>query len=174
MSPNQSINQVLREPSTFQNFASVVGFTGTTNTAVLLFQDANSSDTGRGFQATNSATLGTVLTIVQAGIYALDLFWSFTGAVSVGFGIGLNLAAAPIVADPAWATAGIVAALDPLTGAAAVTYGGVLSTKITVPQSLVNSGAIVHFLATNSAGAAPVGLIAASMAYRATKIADLD
>jgi len=144
--------------------------TGSTDTAVLRMNVAAAVPIGgRSINEVNSAANGTVLTISSSGVFQVDLELAFTGAVAVQAGIGFNMAAAPIVADPVFGTDGVIKAADMLmvaTSTQAISF----STYIVVTAAQAAAGATLRFLATNSAGAAPVGIVAASVAYRVRKM----
>jgi hypothetical protein len=80
------------------------------------------------------------------------------------------MAAAPIVADPLVGTDGVFQANDFLDVASST--GGIrLGTAFYVADG--EPPATIRFLGTDSAAAAPVGLIAATASFRLVKLADV-
>ncbi len=171
---NRSINQPIATPAEIQNRVAQAGFTGTTDTAIVRMNAAAAVNVGGAFNEVTTAADGTIITVVSPGLYLAVFTWAVTGAVSIGVGIGIDLAqAGAIVADPAYATAGVIQADDPITSVAALVLIATSEGTFTVSAAQAAAGRTVMFMATNSAGAAPVGMVAASMSYRITKIAEI-
>jgi hypothetical protein len=144
--------------------------TGSTDTAVLRWDTIVVPATDPQVSFTTTAAAGTIVTLTESGVYLVDLTLALTGAVAIAAGIGQDMAAAPIVADPAVGTDGVFQANDFLA-VAANTAGIRFATALYVDES--ESPSTIRFLATNSAGAAPVGLVAATASFRIVKVANI-
>lgn len=161
---------VLRSPASFQWGSLQPTPTGSTDTAVVRFSDFTTVIiTGTGISQTSGAVNGTIVTLAEPGLYEIDLTLGSTGAVAIAAGIGINMAAAPIVADPVVGTDGVIKALDTL-GVALGNWPIELGTKILVSGAQAQAGSTVRALATNSAGAAPVGLVGTEGQLRIRKL----
>jgi hypothetical protein len=144
--------------------------TGSTDTAVARFAaGANSPIGGFSYTEVNTAANGTIVSIVQPGIYQVDYNFCFTGAVLVAGGIGLGMAGAAITADPVVGTNGVIAAAD-MDSNASMTLCCSLTTTFPVRAQLAATPATIRFLMTDSAGGAPVGVVAASVQYRMRRL----
>jgi hypothetical protein len=144
--------------------------TGATDTAVLRFDTVTVPAADARVAFTTTAAAGTVVTLTDSGLYQVDLTLAVNGAVAIAAGIGLDMAAAPIVADPAVGTDGVFQANDFLS-VAANTAGIRFSTAFYVDEA--TSPATIRLLATDSAGAAPAGLVAATASFRIVKLANI-
>ena len=148
------------------------GLTGTTDTAVLRFAAASGvvplSEVS--FRELLTAAEGLIVEILRPGLIEVSLDVAFTGAVLGAAGIGFNMAAAPIVADPVVGVDGVLKAAD-IDSNANMTLAISLSTFFIVTSAQVDAGATIRFLATNSAAGAPAGIPVASASYRMAKIA---
>lgn len=145
--------------------------TGTTDTAVLGFVNTAAA-LNSGVSPSTQAASGTIVSISQPGIYFIKLALDWTGAVAIQAGIGINMAASPIVANPVLGTDGVRASTDVL-GVASFTGHIELTWVEYIDQADADLPTTVRFLATNSAGAAPVGLVAAFGSFSITQIAPL-
>ncbi len=144
--------------------------TGAVDTAVLRFDVLTGSTAG--IVVATTADNGTILTINQAGVYQIDLGLDFNGAVLLSAGIGINMGAGAIIADPLIGTDGVVKATD-ADGVAANTAHLELSTVVYVTGAQAAAGLTVRFLATDSAAGAPAGLVAAFGGWRVHQIAQV-
>ncbi len=125
--------------------------TGSTNTAVLRFS-APAVVVGNGASETTTAADGTAVTITGSGHWMLE-FGGATEAANLGLalGVGVNLAAGAITADPSYATPGVIWALPSITT-------DLSSTPFLFKTGLyvIKGGSlVVQFLATNDAAGAP-------------------
>ncbi len=156
------------------NFTAARGlnpsFTGAVDTAALLFTVADVPGL-RVFASTNLNN-GTIAIIRAPGVYKVDLSVTAQGAVATACGIGVNMVASPIVADPVIGTDGVIKATDNL-GVAAFAHLIELSTVIYVTAAQAAASLTVHFLCTNSAGAAPAGLDLVFTAFRVQQLAQV-
>lgn len=144
--------------------------TGATDTAVLRFDTVVAPAIDPQVSSVTTAAAGTIVTLTESGVYLVSLTLAVNGAVAVAAGIGLDMVAAPIIADPAVGTDGVFSANDYLNLAAS-TSGIELSTVIYVDEAA--SPSTIRFLGTNSAAAAPVGLVAATASFRIVKLANV-
>ncbi len=166
----QSINAALLASASDIVTGRVLNATpsGTTDTAVLRFDTvvvpANSRIT-----ATTTAANGTILTLLDPGTYQVDLTLALTGAVAIDAGIGLNMLASPIVADPVVDTDGVFKA-NSVIGVAALTMGIELSTEFYVLSA--DTPATLRLLASDPFGGAPLGLVAGDCSFRVLKTAN--
>lgn len=171
---NQSINQPIARPARIQNRVAQAGFTGTTDTAILRMNAAAAVNTGGAFTEVTTAADGTIVTVGLPGLYLAKFTWVVSGAASIAVGIGVDLATgAAITADPAYATAGVIYASDPITGVAALAISGDAFATFTVSGAQAAAGRTVMFMITDSAAGAPVGTVAAGLQYEITKIAEI-
>ena len=149
--------------------------TGSTDDAVLRFDNATVlAGTGL-IAATTTAAAGTTVEVSEPGVYELSLYANVTGAASIAAGIGVDLAAgAPRQSDPAYATAGIVAVAPPVTGVAALTAAITLTKTVVISatQAATAGQGVVYFLATDNADGAPAALVVATVSAFVTKIAE--
>ena len=167
----QTPSAALLQVDSASNDTVDAGMTGSTDTAVLEFAAA-ATPVGPSITEATTATAGTVVTIGHTGLYGVQLTLGFTGAVAVAAGIGINMAAAPIVADPVVGTDGVIKAADMLMVADSTQVVD-LATNFQVTAALAAAGFTLRFLATDSNGAAPAGIVVASVAYRLMKIANI-
>lgn len=142
--------------------------TGTTDTAVLRFDNVTVPANSRLSAVTNAAN-GTIVTLQDAGIYAVDMTLAMTGAVTVDAGIGLNTTAAPIIADPVVGTDGAFKA-NSLAGVASLRMAIEFATEIYVDSTQLP--ARIRFLATDPFSGAPTGLAAGTASFRIVKTAN--
>jgi len=171
MSRKLQINEaVLTELNSATNTVLNATPTGSTDTAVLRM-NAAATVAGSAVTEATTAAAGTIITIAQPGLWSIDFTAAFTGAVAVQLGIGFNMAAAPIVADPVVGTDGVVKAADMLMVATS-TQALDLGTTFLVTAAQAATGFTVRLLGTNSAGAAPVGIVAGSVNYRLLQLAN--
>lgn len=156
-------------------------FTGSVNTAVLLFTGAAVITGPQGNTAiptwiasANSATDGTSVTIFKPGVYDVSLYVQQVASVDVTYGISQDAAAGAITAVPAFATAGIIAVARRVTIAGQTQVAtGVRSTVMVSPEQSL-AGSIIRFLATLSAAGAPANTQTAAAAwFRVRKLNDL-
>ncbi len=145
---------------------------GGVDTAVLRFDGQSIVIGNTSIVVATNADNGTILTISQAGVYQIDLGLDVTGAVLLSAGIGINMAAAPIIADPLIGTDGVVKATD-IDGVAVKTAHLELSTVVYVTGAQAAAGLTVRFLATDSAAGAPAGLVVAFGGWRVHQIAQV-
>lgn len=171
MQQQQSINLATVPASTNARQGNTINATptGSTDDVILRFDNVNAV-TATAIAVATTAANGTILTISEPGAYMVDLDLAWTGAVAIGAGIGVNMAAAPITNDPVLGVDGVIKATDVL-GVANFTGHIGLSTVIYVTPAQAAAGLTVRFVASNSGNAAPVGLVAASGAYRIAQIA---
>ncbi len=144
--------------------------TGSTDTAVLRWDTITVPTADAQVSFVTTAAAGTIVTLTESGLYLVDLTLAVNGAVALAAGIGLDMVAAPIIADPAVGTDGVFQAND-LLSVAANTAGIRLATAFYVDEA--TSPATIRFLATDSAAAAPAGLVAATASFRIVKLANL-
>jgi hypothetical protein len=172
MSGNRQINSaLLLQVDSAINTVINATPTGSTDTAVLRF-NAAATIVGTALSEATTAAAGTIVTLGETGMFSVELTLGFTGAVAVAAGIGFGMAAAPIVADPVVGTDGVIKAADMLMVASSTQVID-LGTVVNVSSAAVAAGtATLRFLATNSGGAAPVGVVAASVNYRILKVAN--
>lgn len=154
------------------NDTANASFTGTTDTAVMRMNTSGAA-TGA-MQVATTAASGTVITLNSAGLYMFSISMFYLGAVSVAAGISYGASnAAPITADPLVGVANVIWAVD-LVGIAASSNPISHSVPVRVVQAEIAAGtSTLRIHATNSAGAAPVGIVAVGVQYRLEKIADL-
>ncbi len=145
--------------------------TGSTDTSVLRFDNVNAVTTTV-IAVVTTAAAGTIATINAPGVYHVDLGLDWTGAVAVIGAIAFNQAVFPIDADPVIGVDGVIKASDVL-GVAAFTGHIELSTTFYVTNAQAAAGFAVRFNATNSAGAAPAGLVVAFGQWRIFQVASL-
>jgi hypothetical protein len=156
-------------------------FTGSANTAVLLFTGAAVITGPQGNTAiptwiasANSATDGTSVTIFKPGMYHVALYTQQVASVDVTYGISQDAAAGAITAVPAFATAGILAVARRVTIAGQTQVANFLDTIVTVSPEQSISGSIIRFLAALSGGGAPANTQTAAAAwFRVRKLNDL-
>ncbi len=146
-------------------------FTGAVDAAVLRF-DTFTNLAGTRVVVTTTGDNGTIITINSPGVYKVDLSVTATGAVAAACGIGVNMAAAPIVADPVLGVDGVIKATDNL-GVVAMTQLIELSTVVYVTGAQAAAGLTVRFLATDSEGGAPAGLVLAFSGARVQQLAQV-
>jgi peptidoglycan hydrolase-like protein with peptidoglycan-binding domain len=143
--------------------------TGSTDTAVLRWDNVVVPANSRITAATTAAN-GTILTLLDTGTYQVDMTLAMSGAVFIDPGIGLNMAASPIIADPVVGTDGVFKA-NSLTGVAALVMGIELSTTFYVDTAV--TPATLRFLATDPFVGAPSGLVAGDANFRLVKLANV-
>ncbi len=144
--------------------------TGGPDDAVLRFDVVSAVVGNSSIAVVTTAANGTVATISEAGAYQIDLSLDWTGAVAIAAGIGINMTIFTV--DPALGVDGVIKATDVL-GVAAFTGHIELSTTVYVTGAQAAAGLTVRFLATNSAGAAPAGLVVAFGGWRISQIAQV-
>ncbi len=170
--PN-SINQASLDGSLNVNTGRALNaaFTGAVDTAVLRF-DNTAVAIGSRLGVITTVDNGSVVSIGAPGVYGVDLTVTVTGAVAAACGIGIDMAAAPFVADPVIGTDGVIKATDNL-GVVAMTQIVELSTVIYV--SAVQAAAVVRvrFLCTDSEAGAPAGLVLAFCSFRVRQLAQV-
>ncbi len=167
----QTNQAILTSTATLVNDTINATPTGGTDDTVLRF-DAAAVAAGVGLAEVTTAAAGSIITASSPGIYMVDFDLAFTGAVAVAAGIGINMAAAPITTDPVVGTDGVIKAGDMLMVAVSTQVYSV-ATTIQVTAAQAAAGLTIRYLASNSANAAPVGVVAASVAYRIMKIANI-
>jgi hypothetical protein len=152
--------------------------TGSGDTSILRF-NVDPADTNT-YTVTTTAVDGTVILILEPGIYlaTLDFVFADAGAVAAGISFGAATAAA-ITADPVVNVAGVIVSADvdgDLNGDQPVHLEAVFEARgaaVTLARagSTAVGAARVMFHASNSAGAAPTLITAASAQYRVQKLA---
>jgi hypothetical protein len=154
--------------------------TGAADTSILRF-NVDPADTST-YTVTTTAADGTVILILEPGMYLATLDFVFADAVSIAAGISFGAAtAAAIVADPVVAVAGVIASADvdgDLNGDQPIHLEVAFEARAgAVTLALAGSTgagtARVMFHATNSAGAAPAGITAASAQYRVQRLSPI-
>ncbi len=166
----QTNQAILTSQATLINDTVDAGMTGSTDDVILEFAGAATAG-GVGLAEVTTAANGSIITVSSPGIYSIDFDLAFSGAVAVAAGIGINMATAPITADPVVGTDGVIKAADMLMVASSIqAYSS--ATTILVSAVQAAAGLTIRFIASNSANAAPVGVVVASVAYRIMKIAN--
>lgn len=158
-------------------------FTGSVNTAVLLFAAAATPTGPQGAVAIpswatsdNSATLGTSITLLKPGMYFVQLYVQQVASVDVVYGISQDVAAAGLLATaiPAFATAGMLAVQRRVTIAGQTQTATPLWAIVPVSPEQSQLGSVIRFHATLGATGAPaVTQTAAAAWYRVRKLNDL-
>jgi hypothetical protein len=170
-SPHQLNQAILTSQAEASN--SVINATPTGSTDdVILRMNAAATIVGVGIAEVTTAAAGTIVTISTPGIFSVSLTLGFTGAVAVAAGIGINMATAPITADPVVGTDGVIKAADMLMVASSTQVVD-LATTFQCTAAQAATGMTLRFVASNSANAAPVGVVAASVAYRLQKLCNI-
>jgi len=147
--------------------------TGSGNTSVLEFA-GDATVSANYIAETTTADLGTLVQVTSAGMYLVSFSFVFTGAVNVAGGISFNSALTALTADPVVGVAGVIFAQDATSAVDLNTQiGGEVCVRVTQADIASANGASFRFLATNSGGAAPVGIVVSSVQYRIEKIASL-
>jgi hypothetical protein len=172
----QSINQamVTRRTSAFNQTLNAA-FTGAVDTAICRF---NAAGTLVGaITETTTGDEGTRVLITSPGIYHVEFSCTVLGAVPIAAGISLGAATvAAITADPVVGVANVIESQD-VVSIAVLQFQVSLSAIVTVTGAAVSLGAGtgagtagIMFHLTDSGGAAPVGVPAASAQYRIEKL----
>jgi hypothetical protein len=174
----QSLNQALvTNPTSASNNTLQAGFTGTTDTSICRF---NAAGTVVGdMTETTTAADGTIILITSPGVYHVSFSCTVLGAVAIAAGISFGASTAvAITADPVVDVANVIESQDVVSIAvlqfqvslsAIVTVTGAAATLAIAGSTAVDTARIMFHL-TNSAGAAPVGVPAASGQYRIQKL----
>lgn len=136
---------------------ALTGPMGTTNDTVLRFTAANTVVVGRGVTVTDSATLGTLVTIVNPGLYLCVMSVNTTeqaGATTALFAITLN--STIVLANPTFAGGAIVLG----TSTIQLTAGVQEFSNTLMGYVRVTSGqtALVRFQASDGADGPPTNL----------------
>lgn len=153
---------------------------GTTDTAVLRLDTHVATITALNGDVINSKpnisvattpAAGSIYTIRRPGIYLATLMLSVGASQTIHAGIGVNMAAAPIVADPVVGTDGVLVAsttVSPSATGVPIT----LQTTILVVPSDAAATTTVRALATDGSAGAPAGLVAARATFELVRLAD--
>ncbi len=181
----QAIDLPLASRNELLNTGGLVAtpFTGSGNTAVLLFTAAATPTGPQGAVAipswatsANDAVAGTSVTILKPGMYFVQLYAQQVASVDVVYGISQDVAAAGLLATaiPAFATAGFVSVQRRVTIAGQSQTSTLLSAVIPVSPEQSQLGSVIRFHATLGATGAPAATQTAAAAwYRVRKINDL-
>lgn len=137
--------------------------TGTINTTVLLFAGAPTFVGPQGavpipswLDSANSATLGTTVTIFKPGVYMAELYLEQLDGFDITFGISQDVAAAGLIAVPAFATAGVLTVSRNVSVATETNVPHLVKVPITVSPEQSAAGSVIRFQAALTAGGAPV------------------
>lgn len=174
MTVSYSNNPVLADPKSVRVDTLNAAFTGVPDDSVLRFTNTTVIDGQAGDLAvTHAATTGTTIEVNVPGVYMATMILSVQGAVTVEYGISLDVAAAGLTGDPVYATAGIVAR-GLHVGVAALDAQICLSVPLVVTNTLAaQSGTgIVRFHSTDGSNAVPAGLVLANCSAILTKVAE--
>jgi hypothetical protein len=179
----QNINLPLSARNELLNTGGLVAspFTGAVNTSVLLFAAAATPTGPQGAVAipswafaTNDANAGTVVVLLEPGMYFAQLYVQQVASVDVTYGISQDVVVGGFTAVPAFATAGMLAVQRRVTIAGQTQISTPLSAYIPVSPENSQIGTSVRFHATLTAGGAPaVTQTAAAAWFRIRKINDL-
>lgn len=161
--------------------AARVGSDAAEDGVLLWNQGATVNDSLGGWPATawvtelNSATLGTVLTILRRGIYLIDLGGTVEASGRVVLAITRAIAARDNTGSFLNGVAGVLVGQDVITPAACQTG---INLQAAVPISDVQIGggtSVIRFCANNGAGAvvAAAAIIEATVRYRLIYTGDL-
>lgn len=170
----QSINLPIPTRREVLNTTGLVAspHTGTINTTVLNFAGAATFIGPQGavaipswIDSTNSATLGTTVTIFKPGVYMVELYLEQIADAMVGFditfGISQDVAAAGLIAVPSFATAGVIAVERHVTIATETIVPHLVKVPVTVSPEQSSAGSVIRFHAALTAGGAPVDALTA-------------
>jgi hypothetical protein len=170
----QNINQPLATRLEVLNTTGLVAtpFTGSASTTVLNFAGAATFVGPQGavqvpswITATNSATLGTIVTIFKKGVYIVEFYLQQLATGAAGFditwGISQDVAVGGLTAVPSFATSGMLTVQRNVSIIDELVVPHPISVPIMVSPEQEQAGSLIRFHAALTAGGPPVDALTA-------------
>lgn len=146
--------------------------TGSTATSVLLFATVP-EDIGPAMSATSTAADGTVISIIERGVYAFSIDAWATAADGTAFGVTKNTNAAGTTGVPTLGTVGIITAGLVLPNASETPNIHLSGTfYVSQAEASVAGGALMRFVASDDGGGVPGELVIGSVVAQIQRVAN--